>query len=101
MFGAIYHAIVFNPLYNGLIGLMDLFPWMDAGIAVIVFTIIVRLILFPLSKKAIVTQVKMKEIQPQIDKLRETMKDDREGQTVKMMQLYKENKVSPFSSILV
>jgi YidC/Oxa1 family membrane protein insertase len=101
MFSTLYHALVYNPLYNGLVGLMDIFPWMDAGIAVIVFTIIVRLILFPLSKKAIVTQVRMKEIQPEIDKLKETMKNDREGQALKMMQLYKDKKVSPFSSILV
>ncbi len=96
-----YTTLIFNPLYNGLIGLIDLFPWMDAGIAVIVFTIIVRLILFPLSKKAIVTQVRMKEIQPEIDQLRETMKNDREGQAMKMMQLYKDKKISPFSSFLV
>ncbi len=96
-----YSTLIFNPLYNGLIGLIDLFPWMDAGIAVIVFTIIVRLILFPLSKKAIVTQVRMKEIQPEIDALRETMKSDREGQAMKMMQLYKDKKISPFSSFLV
>jgi YidC/Oxa1 family membrane protein insertase len=101
MFSTIYNAAIFNPLYNGLIALMDIFPWMDAGIAVIVFTIIVRLILFPLSKKAIVTQVRMKEIQPEVDRLRETMKNDREGQALKMMQLYKDKKVSPFSSILV
>lgn len=101
MFSYLYNTFVFNPLYNGLISLMDIFPWMDAGIAVIVFTIIVRLILFPLSKKAIVTQVRMKELQPEIDRLRETMKNDREGQALKMMQLYKEKKVSPFSSILV
>lgn len=101
MFSFLYHSVVFNPLYNGLISLMDIFPWMDAGIAVIIFTIIVRLILFPLSKKAIVTQVRMKEIQPEIDKLKETMKNDREGQALKMMQLYKDKKISPFSSILV
>ena len=96
-----YQTFIFIPLYNGLIGLMDTFPWMDAGVAVILFTVIVRLILFPLSKKAIITQVRMKEIQPEVDKLRETMKNDKEGQALKMMQLYKDKKVSPFSSFLV
>lgn len=101
MFSKIYNTFIFNPLYNGLVGLMDIFPWMDAGIAVIIFTIIVRLILFPLSKKAIVTQVRMKEIEPEIAKLRETMKDDKQGQALKMMQLYKDKKISPFSSFFV
>ncbi len=101
MFSYIYHSFVFNPLYNGLIYLMDVFPWMDAGIAVIVFTIIIRLILFPLSKKAIVTQVRMKELEPEMNRIKETMKNDKQGQALKMMALYKEKKVSPFSSFFV
>jgi YidC/Oxa1 family membrane protein insertase len=99
MFSFLYNTIIFKPLYNGLIGLMVIFPWMDAGIAVILFTIIVRLILFPLSKKAIVTQVRMKEIQPELDKIRQT--GDRQSQALATMKLYKDKKVSPFSSFLV
>lgn len=99
MFSTIYHAVIFNPLYNGLIYLMVLFPWMDAGIAVILFTIIVRLILFPLSKKAVVTQVRMKELQPELDKIK--LIPDRQTQALKTMELYKSKKVSPFSSIFM
>lgn len=101
MFSSLYHTIVFDPLYNGLIFLLDTFTWMDAGIAVIVFTIIIRLILFPLSKKAIVTQVRMREIEPEIRKIRESMKDDKQALALKTMALYKEKKVSPFSSFFV
>ena len=101
MFSYLYNTILVNPLYNSLVGLMDVFPWMDAGIAVIILTIIVRLILFPLSKKAIVTQVRMKEIEPEMNRLREQYKNDRQTQAMKMMQLYKDKKISPFSSILV
>ncbi len=101
MFGTLYHSIVFNPLYNGLIYLMDVFPWMDAGIAVIIFTILVRLVLFPLSKKAIVTQVRMKQLEPQLRHIRESMKDDKQAQALKTMALYKEKGVSPFSSFFV
>lgn len=61
----LYSNFVFNPLYNGLIYLFDTFPSIDAGVAVIIFTIIVRLVLFPLSKKAVITQIKMKEIEPE------------------------------------
>ncbi len=101
MFSFLYHSIVYNPLYNGLIYLMDLFPWMDAGIAVIVFTIIVRLIIFPLSKKAIVTQVRMKELQPELNRINQANKDNRQAQALETMALYKDKKVSPFSSFLV
>jgi len=80
---------------------MDVFPWMDAGVAVIIFTIIIRLILFPLSKKAIVTQVRMKEVEPELKSIREKYKDNKQEQALKTMALYKEKKVSPFSSFFV
>jgi YidC/Oxa1 family membrane protein insertase len=96
----LYNTFVFEPLYNSLIYLMDLFPWIDAGIAVIVLTIIVRLILFPLSKKAIVTQVRMKEIEPELNKLKQTV-TDKQQQALKVMALYKERGIKPFSSFLV
>lgn len=95
-----YHTLIFNPLYNGLIGLLDLFPWMDAGIAVIVFTIVVKLVLFPLSKKAITTQVRMKELEPELQKIKEAHKDDKQAQGLKTMELYKTKGVNPFSSFL-
>lgn len=95
-----YHTFIFDPLYNGLIGLIDLFPWMDAGIAVIVFTIVVKLILFPLSKKAITTQVRMKELEPQLNKIKEMHKGDKQAQSLKTMELYKTSGVNPFSSFL-
>lgn len=96
----LYNTFVFDPLYNSLIYLMDLLPWIDAGIAVIILTIIVRLILFPLSKKAIVTQVRMKEIEPELNRLKQTV-TDKQQQALKVMALYKEKGVNPFSSFLV
>lgn len=99
MFSYLYNTFIFKPLYNGLIGLMAVFPWMDAGVAVIIFTIIVRLILFPLSKKAIVTQVRMKEVQPELDQIKKS--GDRQSQALATMKLYRDKKISPFSSFFV
>src|ERR1035437_2643428 len=101
MFSHLYNSIIFLPLYNGLIFLMDSLPWIDAGVAVILFTIIIRFILFPLSRKAIITQVKMREIQPQLDKRKVDYKNDTKLQGTKMMELYKNNGVNPFSSVLL
>lgn len=97
----LYHSLIFNPLYNGLIGLIAVFPWMDAGIAVIIFTIIIKLILFPLSKKAIVTQVRMKELQPELNKIKELYKDNKQEQGLKTMALYKDKGMNPFSSFFL
>jgi YidC/Oxa1 family membrane protein insertase len=96
----LYHTLVYYPLYNGLIYLFDVFPWIDAGIAVIIFTIFVRLILFPLSKKSIVTQVRMKEIEPELNKLKQTV-TDKQKQAVMVMELYKKKGVNPFSSFFL
>jgi len=70
------------------------------GIAVIVLTILVKLLLFPLSLKAARTQRLMKEIEEPMKEIREKYKDDRETQGRKMLELYKEKGVNPFSSFL-
>ncbi|OHA24913.1 MAG: hypothetical protein A3C79_02915 [Candidatus Taylorbacteria bacterium RIFCSPHIGHO2_02_FULL_45_28] len=80
---------------------MDIFPWTDVGVAVIIFTIIVKLILFPLSKSSILTQVRMKEIEPEANKIKTEYANDRQTQTLKIMALYKAKGVKPFSGILL
>lgn len=96
-----YNTFIFKPLYNGLVGLMDLLPWIDVGIAVILFTIIIRLIIFPLSKNAVLTQVKMKEVEPEVNKLKAQYANDRQAQGLKVMELYKSKGIKPFSGILL
>jgi YidC/Oxa1 family membrane protein insertase len=96
-----YHQFIFLPLYNGLVGLMDLLPWVDLGIVVALFTIIVKFILFPLSKASLLTQVRMKEIEPEVNKLKAQYAKDRQAQALHIMQLYKEKKIRPFAGVLL
>src|ERR1019366_7032867 len=96
-----YHTFIFQPLYNGLVGLMDLLPWIDVGIAVILFTVIVRLIIFPLSKNALLTQVKMKEVEGEANKIKAEYAKDRQTQGAKIMELYRSRGIKPFSGILL
>ena len=96
-----YHQYIFIPLYNGLVGLMDLLPWIDVGIAVILFTIIVRLIIFPLSKSALLTQVRMKEVEPEANKIKAEYAKDRQTQGLKIMELYRSKGIKPFSGVLL
>lgn len=96
-----YNEIVFRPLYNGLVGVMDILPWVDLGVAVIIFTVIVKVILFPLSKSSIMTQARMKEVEPEANKIKLQYKDDRQVQSVKIMELYKTKGVHPFSGVLL
>ncbi|MCR4279590.1 MAG: YidC/Oxa1 family membrane protein insertase [Candidatus Zambryskibacteria bacterium] len=98
---AIYHTFFYDPIYNFLIFLFQVFPWADAGIIVILLTIIVRLALFPLSRKAVLTQVKMAEIGPDLTEIKEKYKGNSEEQARRTLALYKERGVNPFSGILV
>lgn len=96
-----YHNLIFRPLYNGLVGIMDLFPWMDIGIAVIIFTVLVKLVLFPLSKSSLLTQVKMKQVEPEANAIKTKYANDRQMMALKTMELYKEKGIKPFSGILL
>ena len=101
MIAAVFHAIVYNPIYNGLVFFVDVLPNHDVGLAVIIVTIIVRLILAPLSRRAIDAQMKMKEIAPELETVKAQYKDKQEEQTRAIMALYKERGVHPFSGFLL
>jgi YidC/Oxa1 family membrane protein insertase len=97
----LYHTFFFDPLYNALILLFQLLPWADAGVIVILLTALVRLILFPLSRKAVITQMRMAEIAPELERLKEKHKNNPEAQAAATLALYREKKINPFSSILM
>src|ERR1041385_5619335 len=101
MIGAIFSTIFYNPLYNGLILLLGLFPFIDVGIAIIIFTIIVKLILFPLSRKSARTQVLMRRYQGELAAIKEKNKGDRQKEAEATMQFYREKKINPFSGIVL
>lgn len=100
MFVELFHTLFYNPLYNALVALIDTVPFADVGVAVIALTVTVKLILFPLSMKAVRTQLMMKRIEPEAARIREQYKN-REEQARKTMELYKREEVNPFSSFLV
>jgi YidC/Oxa1 family membrane protein insertase len=94
----LFSNIIYEPLYNALVFLIDVFPGHSAGLAVIVLTILIRFVLFPLSKKAIKTQIAMRRIEPELKALREKV-TDRQEQARQIMQLYKDKGVNPFAGI--
>ena len=78
----------------------NIIPGDDFGWAIIAVTIIIKLILLPLSAKSLRSQKALQEIQPKVDELRKKYKDNKEAMGKELMQLYKKEKVSPFSSCL-
>ncbi len=101
MISAAFHAVIYNPLYNGLVFFVDHVPYHDVGLAVIAVTIIVRILLVPLSKRAVETQMAMKALTPEIEDLKKKYKDKPQEQSKAIFALYKERKVKPFAGFLI
>lgn len=99
MIGNAFHTIIYVPLYNGLVWLVDVLPAHDMGLAVIALTIVVRVVLIPLSRRAVQTQMLMKELTPEIEALKTRYKDDKEAQGKAIFALYRERGVHPFAGI--
>ncbi|KND51527.1 MAG: YidC/Oxa1 family membrane protein insertase [Parcubacteria bacterium C7867-007] len=100
MIGDLFNTFLFVPIYNLLIALVDVLPGGDIGLAVIIVTIIVKLIILPLTVSALRTSRAMQVIQPKFKALQEKYKDDKETQAKEVFALYKKYKINPFSSIL-
>jgi YidC/Oxa1 family membrane protein insertase len=96
----VFHTVLTQPLLNILIWLYDILPGNDIGLAIIVLTLIIRALLFPSFQKSLRAQRQLQQLQPKLDELKKRHKDDQEAQAKAMMEFYKENKISPFSSCL-
>ncbi|MBL1434139.1 membrane protein insertase YidC [Candidatus Wolfebacteria bacterium] len=101
MFSNIFHAIAYDPIYNFLVFLVDIIPGGSVGVAVILATVVVKIILFPLSLSAVRTQMVLKTVQPKIKEVQDRLKDKKEEMAKELMALYKKYKINPFSSLLL
>jgi YidC/Oxa1 family membrane protein insertase len=70
------------------------------GLAILIVTFIIKLVLFPLANKSYVSMSKMKKLQPELARIKERYGDDRMRQQQAMMELYKKEKVNPASGCL-
>lgn len=96
----IFQEILYRPLFNLLIYLYNTIAFHDLGIAIVLLTLLVKLLLYSLSRSSIESQKAMTEIQPKIKELQEQYKNNKEKQAVAIFDLYKTYKVNPFSSFL-
>lgn len=101
MISSFFYSFFYNPIYNALVTLVALVPGSDVGIAVILLTIVIRLILLPFSLSAARTQLAMKTIEPKLKALKEKYKGDKEKEALETLALYREEKINPFASILM
>jgi YidC/Oxa1 family membrane protein insertase len=95
----LFTIIFYQPILNLLIWIYNTVPGHDIGISIILLTIIIRLILLPLSKKSIESQKSLQDLQPKIEEIKKQF-PGKEEQGKAMIKLYQDNKINPLSSCL-
>jgi len=95
-----FNLILYQPLFNALVFLYQYLPGRDFGVAVIILTILIRIILYPLMVQSIKSQKVLSELQPKIQEIQSKYKDDKEKQARATMELYQKEKINPFGGCL-
>lgn len=95
----LWQVIFYQPLFNLLVFCYNL-SGANLAFAIILVTVIIKLVFYPLSGKALKSQRALQDLQPKVDALRAKYKDSKEELAKELMLLYKNERVSPFSSCL-
>lgn len=95
-----FKAVFYKPILNALLFLTAVLPGHDLGLAVILLTVIIRTLMFPLTHKMLKTQNTMKIIEPEVKKIYEEKKN-KEDQAKALMDLYKKHGINPLSGFFI
>lgn len=93
------HDVLVQPLINLLVAIYALIPGHDFGFSIIIFTVMIRFALLPLVKKQVRQQRALRELQPEIAKIRAKTKGNKQQEALLVMELYKEREINPFASL--
>ena len=96
----IFNALFFQPIFNLLVFFYNYLPWHDFGLAIIALTVVIKLLLYPLSQKTIKSQKALADLQPRLESLKKQHSGNKEELARATMNMYKDNKINPFSSCL-
>ena len=91
-----------DPLYRVIGWLLAFFyiPFHNIGIAIILLTIVIMLVQFPLTAKQARSMIQMQRVQPEIKKIQQKYKDDKAKQNEELLKFYQENKINPLAGCL-
>lgn len=95
-----WDTLFYKPIYNALVFITNEITFGHIAISVILLTILVKLILSPLTKKSIKSQILMKKMEPELKQIRKDY-PNKEEQSKKTLELYKKYGSNPFSGCLV
>lgn len=100
MISSIFHVALYQPIFNLFVGLYNILPGHDLGVVIFVLTVLVRLVLYPLTNSSIKAQKSMQELQPKMAAIKKEFPNDKQKQAEATMALYKTHKVNPMTSCL-
>jgi YidC/Oxa1 family membrane protein insertase len=99
--GWLFNELLYRPLFNSMVFFYNTIPGANIGLAVILTTLVVRILMIPLYRASIKSQREMTIIQPIVKELQTKYKDDRQKLSEEMLKAYKEHNVNPFAGILL
>ena len=99
--GTFFNIFLYKPLFNSLVLFYNIIPGHDFGIAIIFLTLAIKFILYPLSVKAFRSQKVLQDLQPKVKEIQTKFKDDKEKLAKATLELYKNEKINPFSGLFL
>lgn len=96
-----FETLIVQPIFNALMLLYSIIPGGDFGIAIILFTILIRFALYPLVKGQLHQTKLMRKMQPELAKIKKASNGNKQVEAMQQMELYKKFGIKPFRSILV
>ncbi|MDB5168800.1 MAG: hypothetical protein JWO41_156 [Candidatus Saccharibacteria bacterium] len=90
-----FTALIVKPLFNLLVFIYAILPGHNFGLALIIFTVIIRILLWPVLKKQLSHSAALRKLQPEIKKIKAATKGDRQKEMAMLGELYKEREVNP------
>lgn len=97
---SLFHTALYQPIFNLFVFLYNVIPGHDVGLVILAITILVRLILYPLTSSSVKSQRALQDLQPKMAAIKQQYPDDKQKQTQAIMEMYKNNKVNPLASCL-
>lgn len=96
-----FETFIVQPIFNALMLLYSIIPGGDFGIAIILFTIIIRFALYPVVRSQLHQTKLMRKMQPELAKIKKAANGNKQLEAMQQMELYKKFGIKPFRSILV
>lgn len=98
MFHTLFNTVLYQPIFNVFVFLYSIIP--DVGIVILLLTLLIKVVLYPLTTSSIRAQKSLADLQPKIDAIKKQHAGDQARIAQETMTLYKEHKVNPFGSCL-